>query len=79
MKPNEQLEARMSRTRTVDGEPQATWCSYEYGSNLTGLSRHTLWRAVKDGEIEAAKIGRAVRLRVESIERFMEARTLRTR
>jgi excisionase family DNA binding protein len=77
MKRSEQQEAPMSRTQPVAGEPQAVWCSYEYAAKLTGLSRHTLWRAVKDGEIEAAKIGRAVRLKVESLERYMEARTVR--
>jgi excisionase family DNA binding protein len=79
MKRSEQQEALMSITSQVAGEPQARWCSYEHGARLTGLSRHTLWRAVKDGEIEAAKIGRAVRLRVESLEQFMEARAVRTR
>jgi excisionase family DNA binding protein len=39
-----------------------------------GLSRVTLWRLVESGEIEAARIGRAVRISRESLEAFMCSR-----
>lgn len=51
------------------------WVTYDEGVRLTSLSRQTIWRAVRDGEIEVAKVGRAARLRRSSLEAYMERRT----
>ena len=53
-------------------ESGPTWVSYEEAGRLVGLGRTTLWRLVGAGEIEAAKVGRSVRLSRRSLEKFME-------
>jgi excisionase family DNA binding protein len=50
------------------------WLSYIAAVHYCGLSRQTLWRLVESGEIEAARVGRAVRISRESLEAFMRAR-----
>jgi excisionase family DNA binding protein len=58
-----------------DVEANQLWVTYGQAMCLTSLSRQTIWRAVRDGEIEVAKVGRAARLRRKSLEAFMERRT----
>jgi excisionase family DNA binding protein len=50
------------------------WLSYPAAVHYCGLSRVTLWRLVEAGEIEAARIGRAVRISRGSLEAFMRSR-----
>ena len=50
------------------------WLSYPAAVHYCGLSRVTLWRLVESGEIEAARIGRAVRISRASLETFMRSR-----
>ncbi len=50
------------------------WLSYPAAVHYCGLSRVTLWRLVESGEIEAARIGRAVRISRESLEAFMRSK-----
>ena len=38
---------------------------------LVRLSRGTLWKLVSMGEVESARVGRAVRINRESLEAFM--------
>jgi excisionase family DNA binding protein len=52
-------------------EIKSEWVSYRDAQKITGLSRVTLWRMVKDGLIPASKHGRAVRLHRESIDDLM--------
>ena len=44
------------------------WVSYKQAEELSGLSRTTLWKLVGAGEIQAARIGRAVRLNRASLD-----------
>lgn len=63
----------------VENKPgiQPEWLSYSDAQRLVGLSRTSLWRAaVRDGEIEMAKIGTAVRLRRTSLEAYMKRHTV---
>jgi excisionase family DNA binding protein len=48
------------------------WITYEEARLLTSPGRTTLWRLVKAGEVKSAYIGRAVRIRRESLEEYME-------
>jgi excisionase family DNA binding protein len=39
------------------------WVTYKQAEEVSGLSRTTLWKLLSAGEIKAARVGRAVRLR----------------
>ncbi len=56
-------------------EIKPTWVSYEEAQRLVGLGRTTLWRLASTGEITTAKVGRAVRINVESLEAYMRRAT----
>ena len=49
-----------------------TWVTYEEAQRLTSLGRTTLWRLASTGEIKTARVGRAVRINVASLEAYME-------
>ncbi len=55
-------------------EVRAEYVNYPNAERMTGLSRVTLWKHVKVGEIKASHVGRAVRINVESLRAFMESR-----
>jgi excisionase family DNA binding protein len=44
------------------------WLTYKQAEELSGLSRTTIWKLVGAGEIQAARIGRAVRLNRASLD-----------
>jgi len=56
----------------VQTEIKPTWVSYEEAQRLVGLGRTTLWRLASTGEIRTARVGRAVRINVESLEDYMQ-------
>jgi excisionase family DNA binding protein len=43
--------------------PEREWLTYAQATEIVGLSRVTLWKLVSAGEVEAARVGRAVRLK----------------
>lgn len=47
------------------------WLTYAEAGEMVGLSRVTLWKLVSAGEVEAAKVGRAVRLSRQSLTAYM--------
>jgi excisionase family DNA binding protein len=47
------------------------WLTYSMATNYSGLSRTWLWELVSDGEISAAKVGRAVRIERASLQDYM--------
>ncbi len=53
-------------------EVKPVWVSYEEAQRLVGLGRTTLWRLASAEEIKTAKVGRAVRINVESLIGYME-------
>lgn len=57
-------------------EIKPTWVSYEEAQKLVGLGRTTLWRLADTGEIRTARVGRAVRISVASLEGYMESQSL---
>lgn len=52
------------------------WGTYRQAEEVSGLSRTTLWRLVSAGEVEAAKVGRAVRINLESLDAYMKRSTV---
>ena len=44
------------------------WVTYRQAEELSGLSRTTLWKLVGAGEIQAARVGRAVRINRASLD-----------
>jgi excisionase family DNA binding protein len=51
---------------------QPEWLKYPEAERYSGLGRSTLWKLVKDGRIEAAKVGKAVRINRRSLDEYME-------
>jgi excisionase family DNA binding protein len=52
--------------------PDRAWLTYAEAGAIVGLSRVTLWKLIGAGEIEAARVGRAVRINRESLNAYME-------
>lgn len=52
--------------------PEREWLTYAEAGQMVGLSRVTLWKLVSSGEVEAARIGRAVRINRESLTDYMK-------
>ena len=48
------------------------WITYRRAEELSGLSRTTLWKLVSAGNVEAARVGRAVRINRESLTAYMK-------
>jgi excisionase family DNA binding protein len=53
---------------------ERSYLTYEEAAHYTGVSPVTLWRAVRDGRLEAAGPGRAVRFHRDELDRFMCSR-----
>lgn len=67
------MPAQASEQRNdVETQLKPTWISYEEAQKLVGLGRTTLWRLSGAGEIKTARVGRAVRINVASLEAYME-------
>jgi excisionase family DNA binding protein len=47
------------------------WVSYRDAEVYCSLSRVTLWRLISEGEIKAARCGRAVRISVDSLDAYL--------
>jgi excisionase family DNA binding protein len=48
------------------------WLSYAEASEFSGLGRTTLWTLASTGQVQAAKVGTAVRFSRTSLQAFME-------
>jgi excisionase family DNA binding protein len=73
-------EVRMSELSNSQGvrqptlvrpTPEREWLTYAEAGAMVGLSRVTLWKLVSAGEVEAARVGRAVRINRESLDAYM--------
>ena len=51
------------------------WVTYKQAEELSGLSRATLWKLIGAGEVEAARVGRAVRINRDSLNAYMRRST----
>jgi excisionase family DNA binding protein len=47
------------------------WLTYRQAGELVGLSRTSLWQIINAGEVQAARVGRAVRINRQSLLDFM--------
>ena len=55
----------------MQAEITREWVTYKQAEELSGLSRTTLWKLIGAGEVEAARVGRAVRINRESLDAYM--------
>ena len=49
----------------------AAWISYSEARRFSGLGRTKLWELISAGDVEAEKIGRAVRISQRSLDDYM--------
>ena len=57
----------------MEGSPiEREWFSYLEAEQFAGLSRTTMWRLVRSGEVKAARVGRLVRINRRSLEQYLE-------
>ncbi len=47
------------------------WISYRECTDLTGLSRGTIWKIIGTGQIRAAKVGKSVLINRRSLEQYL--------
>ena len=52
--------------------PEREWLTYAEAGEMVGLSRVTLWKLVSQGDLEAARVGRAVRINRQSLTAYMK-------
>jgi excisionase family DNA binding protein len=48
------------------------WISYRECTELTGLSRGTIWKIIGAGQVRAAKVGKSVLINRRSLERYLQ-------
>jgi excisionase family DNA binding protein len=53
-------------------EIQREWLTYPEAQMVSGLGHTTLWKLVRSGEVQAAKVGKAVRINRRSLNEYME-------
>src|SRR5215212_5048027 len=56
----------------VRPSPERQWLTYAEAGEMVGLSRITLWKLISAGEVEAARVGRAVRINRQSLTDYMK-------
>jgi hypothetical protein len=58
-------------TMGTPGVIERKYVSYAVAQQMFGLSRTTLWRLLRSGDIEGVRVGCTLRLSVASIEAFL--------
>jgi excisionase family DNA binding protein len=53
---------------------RCSYLTYEEAAQYTNVSAVTLWRAVRDGRLNTAGPGRAVKFHKDELDRFMYSR-----
>jgi excisionase family DNA binding protein len=53
---------------------QPRWLRYLEAERYSGLGRSTLWKLIKNGQVDAGKVGKAVRIDRCSLDEYMEGR-----
>jgi excisionase family DNA binding protein len=67
--------ARIGELGATQEVVRREWLSYREAETLTGLSRTTLWKLIGTSDIEAARVGRAVRISRQSLSAYMRRLT----
>lgn len=52
---------------------EAAWLSYPEAQRFSGLGRTKLWQLISTGDVQAAKVGRAVRINRHSLNEYLQA------
>ena len=63
--------AEMNEQEEVEVMSGVAWLSYSEARLFSGLGRTKLWELISAGDVEAAKVGRAVRISRRSLDKFM--------
>jgi excisionase family DNA binding protein len=50
---------------------EGAWLTYPEAQRFSGLGRTKLWELICSGEVEAAKVGRAVRINRHGLDEYM--------
>jgi excisionase family DNA binding protein len=66
------LQAMKNGSEHPQSLQEAAWISYSEAQRYTGLGRTKLWELVSAGDVEAARIGRAVRISRRSLDEYMK-------
>jgi excisionase family DNA binding protein len=64
-------EARGQEKHMATAVEEAAWLDYPAAQNYATLGRTKLWELISKGEIDAAKVGRAVRISRRSLDEYM--------
>ena len=67
------------RVEATQRETAQEWLTYRQAEEIFGLSRTTLWQLINASKIEAAHVGRAVRISRASLNTFMRERATTTK
>lgn len=54
-----------------ESETRRDWLTYRQAQDLTSISRTRLWTLISSGEVQAARVGRAVRINRRSLEDYL--------
>jgi excisionase family DNA binding protein len=65
----ERLESSMREAAKAREERLAY--SMREAAKALGICERSVWQAIRDGHLKAAKLGRSVRIRREELERFL--------
>lgn len=65
----------MVATATPRGDRTRLAVTYREAGDALGVCERIVWQLVKDGELKAVRFGRAVRIPVSELERFIADRT----
>jgi len=55
----------------MESTEERMWLSYPDAQRYTGIGRTKLWQLISSGEIQAARVGKAVRISRRSLEEYM--------
>ena len=65
-------DVRGQETESGTAIETAGWLSYPQAQRFSGLSRTKIWELIAAGDVQAAKIGRAVRISRRSLDGYMK-------
>jgi excisionase family DNA binding protein len=53
------------------------WFSYKEAQGYAGIGRTKLWELVSSGQLQAAKVGRSVKISKQSLEEYLRSQDYR--